>query len=60
MIICLLLCSCNKNETIENDSYKVGYSSNLIDEKDRNELKNTFDKYKLSNDFMDIFQCMEL
>ena len=50
--ICLLLCSCNK-EIKEDDSYKAGYSSNLINENDRNELRKIFNKYELSN--VDLF-----
>ena len=52
-IICILMCSCNKNNEARNDMYKIGYSSNLIDEKDRNELRKVFDEHKLSN--VDLF-----
>ena len=47
------MCSCNKNNEARNDMYKIGYSSNLIDEKDRNELRKVFDEHKLSN--VDLF-----
>lgn len=53
VFICLLMCSCKKEIVIEEDYYKIGYSSNLINEKDRNELKKVFNDYKLSN--VDLF-----
>ena len=48
LVSIILLCSCNKYE-----NYKVGYSTNLINENDKEELKKVLNDYKLSN--VDIF-----
>ena len=53
LIICLLICSCSKNIKTKKDNYKIGYSSNLLNENDRKDLKNIFDKNKISN--IDLF-----
>ena len=53
IIICLLICSCSKDIKRKNDNYKIGYSSNLLNETNRNELKSIFDKYNISN--VDLF-----
>ena len=53
--IILLLCSCNsKQEEIKKDSvFKIGYSSNLINAKDKEELRKVFEENKISN--IDLF-----
>ena len=52
ILLCLLLLisSCNNKE---DNSFKVGYSSNLIDKKDREELKKIFIDNNISN--IDVF-----
>ena len=55
IIICLLLIGCKKENKAEEKykELKVGYSTNLVSNSDRELVKNVFEYYKLSN--IDLF-----
>ncbi len=53
LFIVLLVSACSTNKVLKIENLKVGYSSNLISENDKVEIKNIFNEYELSN--VDLF-----